>query len=119
MSARKRSCSVLCSTVHSPVPRDAASSESGDDRVAPELRDAVDPLVGVDLEHLLGRVLRAVEALPLEHAQLLHGGAGRDERERQGHARGERDDDEPDLRQEHAVFAFLTPPRPSRSARRP
>ena len=53
----------------------------GDDGVAPQLAHVVDPLVGVDLEHLLGGVLRAIEALALQRAQLALEGARRDERE--------------------------------------
>ncbi len=97
-----------------------------EDRVTSELGDAVDPLVRVDLEHLLGRVLRAIEPLPLQHRQLLHGGAGRDQRERPGHGGDEGDQDEPDLREEHLLRRFFfgfffglflaRAPRPSRSA---
>ncbi len=70
----------------------------GDDRVATELRHAVDPLVGVDLQHLLGGVLRAVEALPLERRQLLHRGTRRHQRNGHRQPGGERNQDEPDLR---------------------
>ena len=61
----------------SPEPREAASSDSAMMASRPSLPDAVDPLVGVDLEHLLGGVLRAVEALPFEGASRHSTGRGR------------------------------------------
>ena len=70
----------------------------GDDRVATQLGHAVDPVVGVDLEHLLGGVLRAIEALPLERGQLLHRRARRHQGYGHRQAGGEGNQDEPDLR---------------------
>ena len=74
-------------TVYSPEPREAASSDSARMASRPSFADAVDPLVGVDLEHLLGGVLRAIEPLPLQRRQLLHGGPRRHQREGHGHGR--------------------------------
>ena len=66
ISVRKRSWIVRWMTVALARAARGRVQRLGDDRVAAQLADVVDPLVGVDLEHLLGGVLRAVEPLALE-----------------------------------------------------
>ena len=85
----------------------------GQDGVAAQLGGVVDPVVGVGLQHLLGRVLRAIQALALQLDDAPVGRARGDEGRGGGHAGQQAHQHEPDLRQEHRYSA---PPRP-RAAR--
>ena len=81
----------------------------GQDGVAPQLGGVVDPVVGVGLQHLLGRVLRAVQPLALQFGDAPVGRAGSDEGRGGGHASHQAHQHEPDLREKHATPRLLFP----------